>query len=76
MKSVPEELRALKARRETNERREKEWADDVVAVLRRCREEGHAITEAADALGLERSTLYRVYLPRLDGEAEPDTRAA
>lgn len=73
MKSVAAELRALKARRETNEEREKAWADDVVKVLRRCREEGHAITEAADALGLERSTLYRVYLPRLD---EPETPAA
>lgn len=68
-KSVTAELRSLRRRRETNERREEQWAEDTVAVLRRCRQENYPITDAADQIGLERSTLYRTYLPKVDGEA-------
>lgn len=68
-RTIIADLRSLRKRREANEAREEKWAEDTVAVLKRCREEGFPITDAADEIGLERSTLYRTYLPKVDGEA-------
>lgn len=56
------ELRALGRRRAVQEEREHELSSDIRDALARA--EGHiSKAEAADLLGLHRTTLYRVYRP-------------
>lgn len=65
-------LSALGKRRKTREAQDQKWAEDVKKVLAEARVAGVPMGEAANRLGLNRTTLYQVYLyPPEPREQEP-----
>jgi hypothetical protein len=72
---VRRKLDALGKRREKLRKMEEELAEDIVSVLPGVKVSSVPMEEAADRLGLNRTTIYQVYLPRVQ-PAAPRASAA
>lgn len=66
---VRRRLRALGKRREKLRKLEEELAEDTIELLPAVKVSRVSMEEAAKRLGLNRTTLYQVYLPRADNPA-------
>lgn len=70
-KEARRRLRGLKKRRKTHVKRGEDLADDIKEALAAARLAGVPMEEAAELLGLNRTTLYQVYL-----DVRPESAAA